>query len=75
MLNDQFLGTRNFLPSLFIVFFSNENLFFFFRNMSQMADNQENTDHLLKIITFDTNKDSDDEYVVQGINLYVCLFA
>jgi hypothetical protein len=43
--------------------------------MSQMADNQENTDHLLKIITFDTNKDSDDEYVVQGINLYVCLFA
>lgn len=35
-----------------------------------MANNQENSDHLLKIITtFDTNKDSDDEYVVQGIHL------
>ena len=31
-----------------------------------MSNEEEKADHLLKVINFDVDKDSDDEYVVQG---------
>lgn len=38
-----------------------------------MTGNNDKADHSLKMINFDTNKDSDDEYVVQGISYIILL--